>query len=129
MAQKINPVGWFEIPVSDMERAIKFYETVFEIKLQRKSIGDSDMAWFPWVNNGNGSAGSLVYNPEFYYPSVHGVLIYFTAVSGNLDNELSRVENAGGKILRGKTCIAEDIGYMALIVDSEDNRIAIHSRC
>lgn len=129
MEQKLNPVGWFEIPVSDMDRAIGFYENVFNIKLQRQQFGDTDMAWFPWVENGNGSAGSLVRNPEFYYPSVHGVVIYFTAMSGNLDNELSRVEKAGGRVLRGKTCIAENIGYMALILDTEGNRIALHSRC
>lgn len=129
MQQKINIVGWFEIPVSDMERAIKFYETVFEIKLERHKLGETDMAWFPWIENANGSAGSLVYNPEFYYPSVHGIIVYFTALSGDLQNEICRVEQAGGKVLREKTLISKDIGYMGLIVDSEGNRVAIHSRC
>ena len=61
-----NAVGWFEIPVNNMERAIAFYEKVFEVKLDRNTMGEHDMAWFPWVDGGYGSGGSLVYHPEFY---------------------------------------------------------------
>ena len=127
MEPKHNVVGWLEIPVENMERAIRFYETIFEFKLSRNKMGPLDMAWFPWVEEGMGAGGSLVYHPEYYKPSVNGALIYFTAFSGDLNNELSKVENAGGKILRGKTLIAEGFGYMALIIDSEGNRIALHS--
>jgi len=61
---KNNVVGWFEIPVADMDRAIKFYETVFEFKIDRNQLGPLDMGWFPWVENGLGSGGSLVYHPD-----------------------------------------------------------------
>ncbi len=125
---KHNVVGWFEIPVKNMDRAIKFYETVFEFKLQRNQMGPLDMAWFPLVQDGMGAAGSLVYFPEAYMPSTEGILIYFTAFSGDLSVELSRVEVAGGKILQEKTLIKDDIGYMGLFLDTEGNRIAIHSR-
>jgi predicted enzyme related to lactoylglutathione lyase len=123
-----NMVGWFEIPVVDMERAIRFYETVFEVKLSRQQMGPLDMAWFPWTETGPGSAGSLVCQPEYYKPSSDGVIIYFTAFSGDLAVELGRVESSGGTILEGKTLISEEIGYMALFLDSEGNRIALHSR-
>jgi uncharacterized protein len=126
--QKNNAVGWFELPVADMERAIKFYETVFGIKLERNQMGPLDMAWFPWVDDGMGASGSLVYHQEMYKPSVDGVVIYFTAHSGDLANELSRVEPAGGKVIQPKTLITEDIGYMALLIDSEGNRVALHSQ-
>jgi predicted enzyme related to lactoylglutathione lyase len=122
-----NVVGWFEIPVSDMERAIKFYEAVFQFKLERQNMGDLDMAWFPYADV-PGSPGSLVHDKEFYKPSTDGVLIYFTAQSGDLSNELSKVEPAGGKVLMQKKLITEDIGYMGLFIDTEGNRIAIHSR-
>jgi predicted enzyme related to lactoylglutathione lyase len=122
-----NVVGWFEIPVSDMERAIKFYETVFQFKLERQNMGDLDMAWFPYADV-PGSPGSLVYHKEFYKPSTDGVLIYFTSQSGNLSNELSKVEPTGGKVLMQKKLITEDIGYMGLFTDTEGNRIAVHSR-
>lgn len=122
-----NVVGWFEVPVSEMERAIKFYETVFDLKLERHQMGPLDMAWFPTVE-GSGAMGSLVYNKEFYKPSTDGSLLYFTAHSGDLANELSRIEKAGGKVLQPKTLITEDIGYMALFIDTEGNRLALHSR-
>ncbi len=125
---KNNVVGWFEIPVSDMERAIKFYEQVFGFKLERNQMEPLDMAWFPWATDGLGSPGSLVYLPDFYKPSDNGTLVYFTAHSGDLANELSRVEKAGGKVLQGKKQISEEYGFMALITDSEGNRIALHSR-
>jgi len=122
-----NVVGWFEIPVNDMERAVNFYEIVLDIKLERHLMGPLQMAWFPMVENGGGAAGSLVHHPEYYKPSTDGVLVYLTTHSGNLSNELARVEPAGGKVIRPKTQISEDYGYMALIIDSEGNRIALHS--
>ncbi|MBP1595878.1 MAG: glyoxalase [Acidobacteria bacterium] len=123
-----NVVAWFEIPVHDMERAIQFYQTVFGFPLQRQSMGVLDMALFPCVTAGLGTAGALVRHPDFYRPSAEGTLVYFTAHSGDLDQELSRVEAAGGKILMGKKLITNEIGYMALLTDTEGNRIALHSR-
>jgi len=123
-----NVIGWIEIPVETMERAMRFYEAVLDMKLERHPMGPLDMAWFPWVENAMGSPASLVCHPDHYKSSTDGVLIYFTAFSGDLDNELKRVEPAGGKIIQGKTLIAEDYGYMAIIVDTEGNRIALHSR-
>lgn len=128
MEPKNNAVGWFEVPVNDMERAIKFYEKVFDIKLQRNTMGPLDMAWFPWVENGQGATGSLVKHPDFYVPSSQGTLVYFTAHSGDLANELSRVEAAGGKVTQKKTLITDDVGFMGLFIDTEGNRIALHSR-
>ncbi len=125
---KNNVVGWFEIPVENMERAITFYEKVLDLKMTRNEMEPLDMAWFPWIEDGLGTPGSLVFHEEFYKPSTDGVLIYLTAHSGDLENELSRVEGAGGKTLQPKTKISDEYGFMALIIDSEGNRIALHSR-
>ena len=99
---KNNVLGWFEIPTSNMDRAVKFYETVFDFKLQREKMGELDMAWFPFNMEAYGSAGSLVYMPEFYNPSADGTVVYLTANSGDLSTEMSRVEAAGGKVLMEK---------------------------
>lgn len=125
---KNNVIGWVEVPVANMERAMKFYETVFDFKIERHQMGPLDMGWFPFVENGAGSGGSLVYQKEFYNPSKEGVLVYFTSRAGDLKIELARVEKAGGKVLQTKTLIAEGFGYMALFIDSEGNRVALHSR-
>lgn len=125
---KKNPVGWFEIPVTDMDRAIAFYNTVFGTELSKNLMGPLEMAWFPEAESGIGAAGSLVRYPDAYKPSKDGVLVYFTAQSGDLSNELGRVEKAGGKIVIPRRLITEAIGYMAVFIDSEGNRIALHSR-
>ncbi len=125
---KNNILGWFEIPVKDMDRAMKFYESVFDIKLQRQKMNTLDMAWFPWKEEAPGAPGSLVYNEEFYTPSEKGVLIYLTTPTGDLNKDLSGIEEAGGKVMIPRTHIAEDVGYMAVFMDTEGNRIALHSR-
>lgn len=127
---KNNIVGWFEIAVADMERAIKFYEAVFDIRFQRQQMGPFDMAFFPWSEQegASGAGGALVFHSEFYKPSTDGTLIYFTPPSGDLKNELARVEAAGGKVIQEKTLITEEIGYMAVFFDTEGNRMALHSR-
>lgn len=118
-------VGWFEIPVSDMDRATKFYETVFDVKIHVEQMGPILMGWFPF-NTGTGAAGSLVYNQDFYTPSEKGTLVYFS--SKDVSIELGRIESAGGKIFQPKTLITKDIGYMAVFIDSEGNRVALHSK-
>ncbi len=122
---KHNPFAWIEIPVNDMERAIRFYEMVFQLKLQPMDFGGLQMAWFP--NAGNdvpGATGTLI-KQESYVPSQEGPLVYFH--SDNVQNELDRIEEAGGSIDQPKTQISEEHGFMAVFMDSEGNRIALHS--
>ena len=108
-------VGWFEIPVVDMERAKTFYDTVFQIEIQLHDLGDTKMGWFPADHGKPGAAGSLIQNKDWYKPSnSDGVLVYFSSL--NVDNELGRIEAAGGEIMQSKTLIAPDIGYMALFI-------------
>lgn len=125
---KNNIVGWFEIPVVNMERAITFYETVIGVKLDKNKIDSVDMAMFPWVDEEYGSGGALVYNQEFCNPSADGVMVYLTALSGDLANELAKVEKAGGKVLQEKTKISDEHGFMGVFLDTEGNRVALHSR-
>ncbi|MEJ2163132.1 MAG: VOC family protein [Robiginitalea sp.] len=121
-----NAIGWVEIPVSDMDRAKAFYETVFDREIQVHAMGDLIMGWFPYVQGKEGASGSLVQHPDFYRPSEsHGPVVYFT--SSDVQIELDRVEAAGGRIIQSKTQISEAVGFMALFRDSEGNRIALHS--
>jgi len=123
-----NIAGWFEIPVKDMDRAIAFYEKVMDISLSRNQMGTLDMAWFPYVDNATGCGGSLVSHPDYYTPSAEGTLVYLTSPSGNLQHELERVEAAGGTIMFPRKLIAEGFGYMGVFIDTEGNRVALHSR-
>lgn len=120
-----NMVGWFEIPVKDMDRAKKFYEYVFNIEISIHDLGGLVMGWFPTAPDKKGASGSLVKH-EMYTPSAtDGPLLYFTCP--DLDIELGRVETAHGKILQPKKEIGGGHGFTALIKDTEGNRIALHS--
>ena len=122
---KDNICGWFEIPVSDMKRAVAFYEAIFKFKMEQHKMGPIEMAWFPYSLDGKNAAGSLVYNKEFYKPSQDGSLVYLSCEDGAI--QTSRVEKAGGKIVQSKKQISPEHGFMALIADTEGNRIGLHS--
>lgn len=122
-----NMVGWFEIPVLDMDRAKTFYDAVFKIEIQVQDFGGTLMGWFPWAEGKTGAAGSLILQPDWYKPSnTDGVLVYFACT--DVQNELNRIEKSGGKILKQKTQISPEVGYMGLFLDTEGNRIALHSK-
>ena len=118
-------VPWFEIPVTDMDRAKKFYEQTFQIEIQVVDFGGILMGWFPNAGNVMGATGSLV-QQDSYIPSHEGTLVYFG--SEDLSEELGRIEAAGGKILQPKTQISPEHGYMGVIEDSEGNRVALQSQ-
>jgi predicted enzyme related to lactoylglutathione lyase len=126
---KSNMIGWFEIPVTEMDRAVQFYNAVFQIKITVHDLDNLVMGWFPSPENSEakGASGSLVLNKEHYKPSKEGALLYFTSQSGDINDELSRIEKAGGKIIQAKTQISENHGYMAIFIDTEGNRLALHS--
>jgi predicted enzyme related to lactoylglutathione lyase len=122
-----NAISWFEIPTTDLDRAQKFYEAIFETSLIPLDLQNLRMRMFPIENQMSGIGGALCHNKDFYKPSsTDGPLIY---LNGNPDvqNVLDRVEAAGGKVLVPKTQISPEYGHMAVIIDTEGNRIALHS--
>ena len=123
-----NMVAWFEVPVTDMDRAIRFYETVFKVTITKQVLDEIVMGWFPFAESGNGAPGSLVYNKEFYTPSKEGSLLYFSSQAGDLSIELSRVAAAGGEVVQEKIKISNEIGFMGVFIDSEGNRVALYER-
>ena len=122
-----HAISWFEIGTTDLGRATKFYETIFNLKLQPLDLQNIRMRMFPLADMMTGVGGALVDSGGFHKPSAtDGPLIY---LNGNPDVQtvLDRVEGAGGKIAVPKTQISPEYGYMAVIIDTEGNRIALHS--
>jgi hypothetical protein len=122
-----NAISWFEIPATDLNRAQKFYETIFETTLTPLDLPDIKMRMFPLEDPMTGVGGAIVHSGGFHKPSAtDGPLLY---LNGNPDVQkiLDRVKEAGGKIMVPKTQISPEYGYMALIIDTEGNRIALHS--
>jgi predicted enzyme related to lactoylglutathione lyase len=121
-----NAISWFEIPTKDLSRAQKFYESIFDIKLNPFDTPQIKMRMFP-LEDMLGVGGALVFNEQFYKPSAtDGPLIYLNA-NPDVQTVLNRIEAAGGKILVPKTMISPEHGHMAMFLDTEGNRIALHS--
>ncbi|MCE9604264.1 MAG: VOC family protein [Planctomycetia bacterium] len=123
MSVSHNPVGWFEIPVADMDRAVKFYTQALGFELRVQDMFGAKMAFFPMGDcTSPGISGTLFQAPEIK-PSLDGTTIYFHFPS--LEPVIKTVEKAGGKIVVPRTSIGE-FGFMAKFEDSEGNRIGLH---
>jgi uncharacterized protein len=120
-----NAISWFEIPTTDIDRAARFYETILGISIFPMDFPNIKMRMFPMEADGVG--GALVDSGGFHLPSdTHGPLVYLNA-DPDVQLVLDRVQAAGGSILVPKTQISPEYGYMAVIIDTEGNRIALHS--
>ena len=117
-----NSVGWFEIYVDDMGRARKFYEAVFDQKLEKLPV-DIEMFTFPMNQDAPGSSGSLVHMPDFP-AGKNSVLVYFSCEDCTVEE--GRVEGAGGRIGKPKFSIGP-YGFISLVYDTEGNMIGLHS--
>lgn len=113
-------IQWFEIPVADLARAVGFYGRLFDSPVMHLNLGDLQMGLLP------GGKGALVQHPA-YKPSHSGSLLYFDG-GDDLAVFLDRVETAGGKVMRPKTQISPEQGYMALFEDTEGNRLGLRSK-
>lgn len=121
-----NAISWFEIPATDLNRAQAFYETILGIKMTKLDLANIKMRLFP-IDDDQGIGGSICDSGGFHKPSpTDGPLLYLNA-NPDVQHVLDKVEKAGGKILVPKTQITEEFGYMAVINDTEGNRIAFHS--
>lgn len=122
-----NAISWFEIPTTDINRAQKFYETIFDISMIPVEMPNIKMRMFPLDDMMTQVGGALVDSGGFHKPSVtDGPLIYLNA-NPDVQNVLDKVETAGGKIMVQKTEISPEYGNMAVFIDTEGNRVALHS--
>ena len=113
---------WFEIPASDFERAVKFYEAVFQVALRREKIG-GDLAVFPGDEH---AANGAVISQKGYVPAANGAVIYLNA-GDDLAPVLARAAALGGKVVTEKTALPPGMGNYAHFLDCEGNRVGLHS--
>ncbi len=119
-----NAINWFEIPVSDFNRAKKFYETILAAEMPVMEAMGMQSAFFP-VDLQSGAIGGCIIKGAGYEPSVKGALVYLNG-GNDLNEILNRVTAAGGVITLPKTAIGKN-GFMAHFTDSEGNKIGLHS--
>jgi uncharacterized protein len=116
-------INWFDIPATDFDRAVKFYESVLDTTLLKENMLGARMAIFPAAPN---EATGAIMARDGVVPATGGTTIYLKA-GNDLSVALSRVAAAGGKILFPKTFIKEGFGYFAIVLDSEGNSVGLHS--
>jgi uncharacterized protein len=123
--EKPNAIGWFDIYVDDMERAVAFYEGVFQQRLEKivDLTGGTQMMSFPSNMKAYGASGALV-KSEHSRPGIGGTMVYFSVEDCSVEE--SRVIAAKGKIVRPKFSIGE-FGWVTLCVDTEGNMFGLNS--
>ncbi|WP_374175372.1 VOC family protein [Flavobacterium tructae] len=122
MKTKSNPVVYFEIPVTNIERAIQFYSAVFGFEFERERIHDNEMAFFPLIEGNNGISGALAQG-EIYKPTIDGTLVYLN--TEDIEETINLAIENGAEILFPVTSNGE-FGWVAEFKDCEGNRIALH---
>jgi predicted enzyme related to lactoylglutathione lyase len=118
----VNPVPYFEVPVADMDRAVRFYEAVFGWTLERQIVDGYEMALLPFDPDAPGATGALA-KGDVYVPSITGPILYFRV--DDIDAVMDRALAAGGRTLYAK----KDVGAFGLVAefqDTEGNRIALN---
>ena len=118
-----NSLNWFEIPVIDFERARKFYGEIYDFDMPSVTMGENVLGFFPVQPK---HIGGAIIKGEGCSPSQDGTLVYLNG-GDDLNEILARVEEAGGQVIAEKTSISADHGFFALFIDSEGNKVALHS--
>lgn len=120
-----NCLNWFEIPVENIQRAKFFYEKIFSIEMSEDTMMGMQMAFFP-SEHGNGKVGGALVKSEIHKSNTEGVLVYLNA-NPDVAVVLEKIEEEGGIILMQKTMVTPEAGFIAMFLDPEGNRIALHS--
>lgn len=119
----VNYITWFEIPAVDFQQAVRFYNHIFDMEMEQSITDTNAMAFFP---DTHGVGGAVISGPGSI-PGETGPLIYLNG-GNDLNLILNKVEEAGGRIIMTKTLINEESGYYAVFIDSQGNKLALHSK-
>lgn len=117
-----NAINWFELPATNFKRAVEFYNKVLSTELQYVESNGLQMGFLP---HSQGGVGGCVTHGNGNKPQQEGTLVYLNG-GDDLAVPLAKIEKAGGKVVMPKTAIGEN-GFMAIFLDTEGNRVAIHS--
>ena len=118
-----NYISFFEIPTTDFDRAKKFYQSILNVRIEEVEMDGTLMGLLP--NNGKNVSGAII-KGDGYIPSTEGVIIYLNG-GDNLQITLDKIEPSGGKIILQKTHIGPEMGFYAMFIDTEGNKLALLS--
>lgn len=118
-----NLINWIEIPAKDINRATTFYRSILGLEIDVREMFGSKMGFFP--SDGQNVSGAIVQG-EDYNPSSNGIVAYLNG-GNDLNRVLNKVEEHNGKVMLAKTQISPEMGYFAMFIDTEGNKMALHS--
>ena len=118
-----NLISWFEIPATDFNRAVSFYKAILGLEIKQTEMFGTKMGFFP--TDGTNVSGAIVQGDD-YLPSTDGVVDYLNGGS-DFAIVLNKVENNNGRVIVPKTQISPEMGYFGMFIDTEGNKMAIHS--
>lgn len=118
-----NIISIIEIPTADFRRAINFYSSILDISIEETEMGDVQMGVFPSEED---ALNVVLVHSSDYKPTTDGSVLYLNG-GDNLQTILDKIEPNGGKILVSKTEISPEMGFFALFIDSEGNKLGLHS--
>ena len=118
-----NLINWFEIPATDFNRAVSFYKAILGVEIEETEMFGTKMGFFP--TDGKNVSGAIVQGKD-YNPSSGGVVTYLNGRS-DLQIVLDKVKSNNGKVIVPKTQISPEMGYFGMFIDTEGNRMAVHS--
>ncbi|MES2690961.1 MAG: VOC family protein [Bacteroidota bacterium] len=118
-----NLINWFEIPAGNFDRAVLFYKTILGIEIRETELFGTKMGFFP--SDGKNVTGAIVQG-EGYHPSAQGVVAYLNG-RDDLQLILDQVGSNNGKVILPKTQISPEMGYFGMFIDTEGNKMAVHS--
>ncbi len=118
-----NLINWFEIPATDFKRAVSFYKAILNVEIKETEMFGTKMGFFP--TDGTNVSGGIVQGEE-YQPSASGILAYLNG-GNDLQTVLDKVEPNNGSIIVPKTQISPEMGYFGMFIDTEGNKMAVHS--
>jgi uncharacterized protein len=123
MASSPHALNWFEIPATNFARAKAFYEAVLGITIEPMTMGPTVMGFLTTDPN---AVGGAIVQADGATPSQQGTMVYLNS-GDDLAPMLARVTGAGGTIAVPKTDIGNNFGFFAHFVDSEGNKVGLHS--
>ncbi|RQO31481.1 hypothetical protein DBR32_05845 [Taibaiella sp. KBW10] len=116
-------INWFEIPATDINRAISFYTSILDTKIEEADMFGTKMGFFP--SDGQNVSGAIVQGPD-YLPATTGVVAYLNG-GKDLQAILDKIAPNQGTVIVPKTEISPEMGYFAMFIDTEGNKMALHS--
>ena len=122
-----NTAVWFDLPVQNLDRAVGFYSAVLAGQCEKQEFSGFTFALLPHFNEEGAVSGCLVPGKKYNSPDPEGRLLLYFNCNGRLDDAVSKVEANGGKVVQPKHQIGPH-GFRAIVIDSEGNRVALHSR-